>query len=124
MRRHHQRQTWFGSSYQQHSKTGPDNLSPPDQESCGPLRYLPLSLVAKKSKFIQFNRFSRVGGKHAMALTTDGRVYSWGDGEDGKLGHGSRADCLTPRKIEVNEVCSGIGRWLVPPEARTRVARL
>ncbi|XP_076824506.1 E3 ubiquitin-protein ligase HERC2-like isoform X1 [Clavelina lepadiformis] len=40
------------------------------------------------------------GGKHAMALTVDGRVYSWGDGEEGKLGHGSRADCLTPRRIE------------------------
>ena len=36
-----------------------------------------------------------------MALANDGRVYSWGDGEDGKLGHGSRADSLTPRKIEV-----------------------
>ena len=30
------------------------------------------------------------GGKHAMALSTDGDVYSWGEGEDGKLGHGSR----------------------------------
>nr|CAB3252595.1 ZF(ZZ)-8 zinc finger protein [Phallusia mammillata] len=40
------------------------------------------------------------GGRHAMALTTEGNVYSWGDGDEGKLGHGSRADCLTPRKIE------------------------
>lgn len=30
------------------------------------------------------------GGKHAMALSMDGNVYSWGEGEDGKLGHGSR----------------------------------
>lgn len=30
------------------------------------------------------------GGKHAMALSMDGDVYSWGEGEDGKLGHGSR----------------------------------
>ena len=27
------------------------------------------------------------GGKHAMALTVDGRVFSWGEGDDGKLGH-------------------------------------
>jgi len=26
------------------------------------------------------------GGKHAMALTLDGKVFSWGEGEDGKLG--------------------------------------
>ena len=30
------------------------------------------------------------GGRHAMALTTDGRVYSWGEGEDGQLGHNNR----------------------------------
>ena len=30
------------------------------------------------------------GGKHAMALAADGDVYSWGEGDDGKLGHGSR----------------------------------
>lgn len=36
-----------------------------------------------------------------MALTFDGKVYSWGDGNEGKLGHGNRADCLTPRLIEV-----------------------
>ena len=30
------------------------------------------------------------GGKHAMALTVDGRVFSWGEGDDGKLGHCSR----------------------------------
>ena len=29
------------------------------------------------------------GGRHAIALTTTGEVYSWGDGEDGKLGHGN-----------------------------------
>ena len=30
------------------------------------------------------------GGRHAMALTVDGKVFSWGEGEDGKLGHFSR----------------------------------
>lgn len=26
------------------------------------------------------------GGRHAMALTTDGQAYSWGECDDGKLG--------------------------------------
>ena len=39
-----------------------------------------------------------------MALTFDGKVYSWGDGNEGKLGHGNRADCLTPRLIEVSSL--------------------
>lgn len=28
------------------------------------------------------------GGKHCLALSSDGEVFSWGEGEDGKLGHG------------------------------------
>jgi len=30
------------------------------------------------------------GGRHALALTVDGKVFSWGEGDDGKLGHFSR----------------------------------
>ena len=40
------------------------------------------------------------GGKHAMALTVDGRVFSWGEGEDGKLGHCSRLSSDRPRVVE------------------------
>ena len=29
------------------------------------------------------------GGRHALAITSTGALYSWGDGEDGKLGHGN-----------------------------------
>ncbi|KAJ8028688.1 E3 ubiquitin-protein ligase HERC2 [Holothuria leucospilota] len=40
------------------------------------------------------------GGKHALALSSEGEVYSWGEGEDGKLGHGNRTQCERPRVIE------------------------
>jgi len=30
------------------------------------------------------------GGKHSLALSAEGSVYSWGEGEDGKLGHGNK----------------------------------
>ncbi len=40
------------------------------------------------------------GGKHAMALTVDGRVFSWGEGDEGKLGHCSRLSSDKPRLIE------------------------
>ena len=35
-----------------------------------------------------------------MALTVDGKVFSWGEGDDGKLGHFSRMNCERPRLIE------------------------
>lgn len=40
------------------------------------------------------------GGRHAMALTVDGKVFSWGEGEDGKLGHGNRLSYDRPKLIE------------------------
>ncbi|CAH0559020.1 unnamed protein product [Brassicogethes aeneus] len=40
------------------------------------------------------------GGKHAMALTLDGKVFSWGEGEDGKLGHGNRLNLDKPKMVE------------------------
>ncbi len=40
------------------------------------------------------------GGRHALALTTDGRVFSFGEGDDGKLGHGDRQTLESPRCIE------------------------
>lgn len=30
------------------------------------------------------------GGRMAMAITVDGELYSWGDGETGQLGHGDK----------------------------------
>lgn len=40
------------------------------------------------------------GGKHSLALTLDGKVFSWGEGEDGKLGHGNRLSLDRPKLIE------------------------
>jgi len=40
------------------------------------------------------------GGRHCLALSTDGEVYSWGEGDDGKLGHGNRISCNHPKLIE------------------------
>jgi E3 ubiquitin-protein ligase HERC2 len=46
------------------------------------------------------------GGKHALALSSDGEVFSFGEGEDGKLGHGNRDSYDRPKLIEA---LSGIG---------------
>ncbi|CAI8007319.1 E3 ubiquitin-protein ligase HERC2 [Geodia barretti] len=40
------------------------------------------------------------GGKHCLALTNNGEMYSWGEGDDGKLGHGGTANVDTPRFVD------------------------
>ena len=40
------------------------------------------------------------GGRHAMALTVDGRVFSCGEGDYGELGHCFRLSVEKPRVVE------------------------
>ena len=40
------------------------------------------------------------GAAHTLALTTTGRVFSWGMGRGGLLGHGEDVGQLRPRQVE------------------------
>mmetsp|Transcript_35801 Transcript_35801/g.55083 ORF Transcript_35801/g.55083 Transcript_35801/m.55083 type:complete len:595 (+) Transcript_35801:211-1995(+) len=40
------------------------------------------------------------GWSHSVALTNKGRVYTWGNGDHGKLGHGSGRKMSTPQLVE------------------------
>ena len=39
------------------------------------------------------------GWQHTMALTSLGRVFTWGYGEDGQLGHSDANDQIHPKEI-------------------------
>jgi len=39
------------------------------------------------------------GWSHSVALTSNGRVYTWGNGDHGKLGHGSGKKVSTPQMV-------------------------
>uniref|UniRef100_A0A2H8TU70 HECT-type E3 ubiquitin transferase n=1 Tax=Melanaphis sacchari TaxID=742174 RepID=A0A2H8TU70_9HEMI len=52
------------------------------------------------SQFVIMNVAVHSGGKHAIALSLDGKILSWGDGEDGKLGHGDTLTLDTPKLID------------------------
>ncbi|KAG8235979.1 hypothetical protein J437_LFUL015133, partial [Ladona fulva] len=54
------------------------------------------------------------GQYHSMALTEDGRVYTWGWGVYGQLGHGDVEDCVVPTvvkalqgKEKITRICGG-----------------
>jgi hypothetical protein len=37
--------------------------------------------------------------RHSVVVDAEGRAYSFGSGEDGKLGHGNELDQLLPKQI-------------------------
>lgn len=58
------------------------------------------------------------GGRHTVALTKEGDLFTWGDGWSGELGHGIASSRHTPKKVEalkdefVIDVLCGSG-WTV-----------
>ena len=58
---------------------------------------------------IQFPRFTKplmsvaVGSAHALVLTIDQELYSWGCGSYGALGFGSKDDVSTPSLLVIRD---------------------
>ncbi|GAX82276.1 hypothetical protein CEUSTIGMA_g9705.t1 [Chlamydomonas eustigma] len=51
-------------------------------------------------------RLLACGWRHTMVAMNDGRVYSWGRGVNGQLGHGEEQDIFKPRLLRT--LCQGV----------------
>ena len=79
-------------------------------------------LVSQKEKVAGIS----CGLSHCLARTSLGKVYSWGSGSRGKLGHGGTGNELTPRLVAVVErgklrclqVAAGVYRSVLVMEGR------
>ena len=40
------------------------------------------------------------GDAHVLLSTENGKVFSWGDGQQGQLGHGTNTDIYVPQEID------------------------
>jgi alpha-tubulin suppressor-like RCC1 family protein len=69
----------------------PDRCDGPPPRECSTQ---PIS-VAGELRF----RDLAVGGRHVCGVTTDGRMYCWGDNDHGQLGNGSRAPAEAPTAV-------------------------
>ncbi|XP_064390094.1 probable E3 ubiquitin-protein ligase HERC1 isoform X2 [Halichondria panicea] len=60
--------------------------------------------------------FVACGNRHSAAVTLEGELYTWGEGEHGRLGHGNVTSQKSPTKVEcvsgVKEVSCGVAHTL------------
>lgn len=77
---------------------GPSRDDPPEDEGMVLVPVRPLAPVHGMEGVRVISVSANV--EHSLALDSAGRVYSWGKGRQGKLGHGDWANQHTPRLVE------------------------
>ena len=80
-------------------------LGHPEEDGTGGAMHTPRQVDALRGK-----RVVQVaaGGSHTVALTSDGEMFTFGDGKDGQLGHGNGRSRNEPERVEAM-----VGKWVV-----------
>jgi alpha-tubulin suppressor-like RCC1 family protein len=59
----------------------------------------PRELVIKQNNFILQIQQVSCGSMHSMAVTTQNKLFTWGTGTHGRLGHGNFKNVLEPKEL-------------------------
>ncbi len=65
------------------------------------------------------------GDQHAVALKSDGTLWAWGEGNEGRLGHGTNTNKMTPTQESTGAtnwfaVAAGIGHTVALKSSGTQ----
>eukprot|EP00277_Geminigera_cryophila_P045787 CAMPEP_0173075450 /NCGR_PEP_ID=MMETSP1102-20130122/11660_1 /TAXON_ID=49646 /ORGANISM="Geminigera sp., Strain Caron Lab Isolate" /LENGTH=90 /DNA_ID=CAMNT_0013944793 /DNA_START=114 /DNA_END=383 /DNA_ORIENTATION=- len=67
--------------------------------TCGEPQLTPLEVGGELGS--QIVTSIAAGITHSAAITQDNRIYAWGNGANGRLGHGSTDCALSPLRVEL-----------------------
>jgi alpha-tubulin suppressor-like RCC1 family protein len=75
---------------------------PQEDKNNKPINYRTPQLIVKDTYGVAFNSMKDIatGATHSMALSFENRTFSWGNGEGGRLGHGTERSEAIPKEIE------------------------
>lgn len=82
-------------------------------------RFIPLEVSALGGKKVVQ---AACGYAHTAAITDAGRVYTWGQGKGGVLGHGDESACSTPREVASLALQGIVAKWIAVGFSSTMVA--
>lgn len=55
------------------------------------------------------------GCEHSACVTTSGKLYTWGHGDSGRLGHNNEKSCTVPKRVEIKSGLDVVNLWYDAP---------
>ncbi|TMW61682.1 hypothetical protein Poli38472_010745 [Pythium oligandrum] len=85
----------FGDEDEKKSSSGSSPTHQPSLSAPRLIEEFALEKALHQTKIVSVS----CGAQHSLGITEAGELYTWGSGEDGRLGHGDMRDRSVPRKV-------------------------
>lgn len=51
------------------------------------------------------------GCEHSACITASGKLYTWGHGDSGRLGHNNEKSCTSPKRVDIADGLAVVNLW-------------